>query len=35
MTWVLWSDEVTYEKTPDYFDRSFVPGMGYLSLTTV
>ena len=26
---LTYSDEVTYEKTPDYFDRSFVPGKGY------
>lgn len=32
---LTYSDEVTYEKTPDYFDRSFVPGMGYSSFTTV
>ena len=25
---LTYSDEVTYEKTPDYFDRSFVPGNG-------
>lgn len=31
---LTYSDEVTYEKTPDYFDRSFVPGKGYSSVTS-